>query len=177
MQPGRGLIKSKRSLTEFEVPMKDVFIMEVFEARDDLSEVVPHFRVSQSMPRLPDVCQWLQQTTAEQNEVSEVRARWYQMSDGFTDVLYGAGWCSLPFCCRARGRCRCCPGPQNDVRTWPRACAGGSCAARFRSWSERERRGRGEVRIRDFQWVVGYNLRVKSERSIHLGHNWNEWII
>lgn len=41
--------------------MEDSFVMEVFEARYDLPEVVTYFRICQGVSCFPNMCQGLQQ--------------------------------------------------------------------------------------------------------------------
>lgn len=45
--------------------MQDASAVEVLEARDDLFEVITHFRLRQRVSRLPNVCQRLQRQSNE----------------------------------------------------------------------------------------------------------------
>lgn len=48
------------TLTQLEVPVQDALEVKVFQAGDDLFEVIAHFRLQQGMAGLPDVGQRLQ---------------------------------------------------------------------------------------------------------------------
>lgn len=113
--------------------MKDASVVEVFQPRYDLPEIIANFWVRQCVPCLPNVSEGLQRQgmmslPSIPNTVPECQ-RFQNVQKSTTEPR------TSPFYCRALRKYRCCPGPRNDGRTSLRACERGFCGARFHSLS------------------------------------------
>lgn len=134
-RPGSQQIPGTSSHTQFEVSVQDPSAVEVLEARDDLPQVISHFRLRQCVSRFPDVCQGLQGAKREPSRFSphdrlEIRRRW--MPSGCQVVLQSHVQTVLhpPYDCRVQEICRCSLGLQSDERISPHTCVTGFCGAR-----------------------------------------------